>query len=230
MINPTPTIQHIAFIMDGNRRWAKEHKLPTLVGHSKGYRRIEHIVKHVLKLDIPYVTFWAFSTENWNRDKEEVDYLMGLFRKLFQLKSLEKIIKEGARIVVLGNLSRFPVDIQKNALEIIEKTKKNKKITVNIALNYGGREEIVFAVNKILQEKKQSITIEEFGKYLYTSGQPDPDLIIRTGGDQRLSGYLPWQGIYSELCFIPTYWPDFNGKQLDQILVDYSHRQRRFGI
>ncbi len=223
------TPQHIAFIMDGNRRWARERNLPTLVGHSKGYRRIEHIVKHVLKLGIPYVTFWAFSTENWNRDKEEVDYLMGLFRKLFQLKSLEKIIKEGARIVVLGNLNRFPADISKNALEIIEKTRNNRKITVNIALNYGGREEIVYAINKILLEKKQSITIEEFGAYLYTSGQPDPDLIIRTGGDQRLSGYLPWQGIYSELYFIPAYWPDFDGKQLDQILVDYSRRQRRFG-
>lgn len=215
--------------MDGNRRWAREKNLPIVMGHTKGYQRIEDVVKHAKKLGITYVTFWAFSTENWNRDAKEVSDLMNIFRKIFRKNSLKKIIKEGGRIVVLGDMTRFPKDIQENVAEVIESTRENNVITVNIALNYGGRQEILQAVNRILKENKGEVTEEMFGKKLYTAGQPDPDLIIRTGGEKRLSGYLPWQGVYSELAFIDTYWPDFSPQVFDTVLSDFASRQRRFG-
>lgn len=222
-------VKHIAFIMDGNRRWARARKLPIAVGHTRGYQKIEKIVTYAKKLGIKHVTFWAFSTENWNRDKEEVDNLIKIFRRLLRKNAMKTIMDEGGRIVVLGDMTRFPDDIQKNVAGLIDATKDNSAITVNIALNYGGRAEILRAVNTLLQENQKEVNEEEFARYLYSAGQPDPDLIIRTGGEQRLSGYLPWQGVYSELYFTPTLWPDFDEKALDLALSDFVSRQRRFG-
>src|SRR6185437_13324256 len=182
-------IQHVAFIMDGNRRWAKEKNLPTLLGHNRGQKRIEKIVERAQKLEIPYVTFYAFSTENWDRSKEEVDHLLSLFRKIFRSTLFKKLLKNGGRINILGDLSAFPQDIQEDIAKVVEESKKNNKIQINIALNYGGREEIVQAVKRIVSNKidHTEITADLVSAHLYTRNQPDPDLIIRTGGAQRLS-------------------------------------------
>lgn len=222
------TPRHVALIMDGNRRWAKKRLLPTIVGHRKGYSRIEELVPHAKKLGIKHITFWAFSTENWNREKKEVDDLLSIFRTILKKSSLEKILKEGAKIVIFGDITRFPKDIQKNVAEVLEDSKNNTQITVNIALNYGGHAEILKAVNELVKKGK-TVSEEEFSNHLYSQGQPDPDLLIRTGGEKRLSGYLPWQTVYSELYFIDTLWPDFDAKALDSAVLDYEKRSRRFG-
>lgn len=222
---------HIAFIPDGNRRWAKEKGLPTLVGHTKGYDRFDTIVTHAQKLGIQYVTFWAFSTENWKRSEEEVNYLLDLFRKLFRGSLIKKVISLGGKINIIGDMSAFPEDIQKDAKRVMEETKDNSTITINIALNYGGRSEIRNAVQKIVSDKIDLADIDDelISRYLYTKDQPDPDVIVRTGGEFRLSGFLPWQGVYSELYFPEVYWPDFDEKELDKVLQEYIDRERRFG-
>ncbi len=220
---------HIAFIMDGNRRWARQRGLPISVGHTKGVNRVEDIVEHAIKLKIPFVTFWAFSTENWNREEQEVTLLMEIFRKFFSGPIIKKLKKNKVKIIVLGELGRFPEDIQKMLVDLIDDTKQNTAITVNIALNYGGRAEILRAVKQILAEKAKELDEKTFNHYLYTTDQPDPDLIIRTGGEQRLSGFLPWQGVYSELYFPDVYWPDFDEHQFDIALEEFASRERRFG-
>jgi len=222
-------VKHVAIIMDGNRRWARKRGLPIVFGHRKGYKRIEEIVKHAKSLGIKHITFWAFSTENWNREQKEIDDLMNIFRRLFRDSTIKNIIKENSRIIIFGNLKKFPIDIQKGVKGVMKDTKKNNGITVNIALNYGGRDEIIRAVNTLLKEKQKSINEETFSSYLYSRGQPDPDMIIRTGGEQRLSGYLPWQSVYSELYFTKMYWPDFDKEEFDKALEDFSKRHRRFG-
>ncbi len=224
-------IQHVALIMDGNRRWAEEKKLRSLLGHHKGYRQIEKIVDRANKYGIPYITFWAFSTENWKRSDEEVAYLMELFRKALKGNLFKKVMDKGGKIVVLGNLKAFPEDIRTEIIKAVEESRNNTGIQVNIALNYGGREEIVQAVQKIVSDKikQYEITGDLISQYLYTKNQPDPDLIIRTGGAQRLSGYLPWQSIYSELYFTDTYWPDFEAEEFDKAIEEYKRRERRFG-
>lgn len=224
-------IQHVALIMDGNRRWAKERGLPSLIGHAKGYGGIERIVLHAKAKGIRYITFWAFSTENWNREQKEVEYLMDLFRKIFRGSMLKRILKHGGKIQILGELDRFPKDIQEECKKVLNASKDNNGITINIALNYGGRAEIARAVQRIISDKIEpaDISIDLISQYLYTKDQPDPDLIIRTGGEERLSGYLPWQSVYSELYFIDTYWPDFDEKAFDKALEEYARRERRFG-
>lgn len=220
---------HVAIIMDGNRRWAKERGLPIRIGHTNGYKKIETVTNYALSLGISYVTFWAFSTENWNREKKEIDALLAIFRVFFKSTWLKELGKKGVRICILGDLSRFPKDIRDNVLHVVESTKYNKAITVNIALNYGGRAELLRAVSLVLQSDRKTISEEEFSQYLYTASQPDPDLIIRTGGEKRLSGYLPWQAVYSELYFTDTFWPDFDEKSFDSALQEYIRRERRFG-
>ena len=224
-------INHVAIIMDGNRRWAKEKKLPVFLGHQKGYQQIEKIVNRADELGIKYITFWAFSTENWKRNRDEVTYLLNLFRKVLKGKLLDKLIKKNGKIFVLGNIGAFPDDLQKEIARVMDESKNNTGIQVNIALNYGGREEIVQAVQKIVSEKidQSEITEETLSQYLYTKNQPDPDLIIRTGGEQRLSGYLLWQSEYSELYFTDTFWPDFGEKAFDEAIAEYERRERRFG-
>lgn len=221
--------QHVAFIMDGNRRWAKQKGLPVVLGHRKGYQKIEDLVKHARKLGVKHVTFWAFSTENWNREKQEVDDLLNIFRHVLKKSSLDRILKENAKLVIFGDLTPFPKDIQENVREVLQESKNNTGITVNIALNYGGRAEILHAVNQLIKSKTKTIDEETFSNYLYSKGQADPDLIVRTGGEIRLSGYLPWQGVYSELYFTDVFWPAFSTKEFDKAMDEYATRQRRFG-
>jgi undecaprenyl diphosphate synthase len=221
--------RHIAFIMDGNRRWARQNKLSLFLGHDNGARRIEPLVDHALEKGIAHLTFWAFSTENWLRSESEVQDILKVFRRALHDPMIARLHEKKARIKVIGDLAPFPDDIKKDVVKILEDSKDNERITVNIALNYGGRAEILQAIHKLSHEDKTHVTEENFSKLLYTAGQPDPDLIIRTGGERRLSGYLPWQAVYAELFFTDTLWPDFTPDEFEKALEDYAQRQRRFG-
>lgn len=220
---------HVAFIMDGNRRWAQKNKLALFFGHKNGVKQIETITEHAGNKGIKVVTCWAFSTENWNRPQDEILELMDVFRDALADPMVKRLYENGVKIQILGDLSSFPEDIQKSVREIREKSKNNTKLTLNIALGYGGRKEIIDAINCLLKSNKQEVSEEEFKSYLYTGNQPDPDLIIRTGGEKRLSGYLPFQSVYSELYFTDTLWPDFNVEEFDKALDDFAQRQRNFG-
>jgi len=225
------TPHHIAIIMDGNRRWAKLHKMQALQGHAYVVNKIiEDLVDGCVELGIPYLTLWAFSTENWKRDQEEVSGLMGLFRKAFQ-KNVEDLHKKGVRLNMIGDPGKFPSDIQKDIAKWIELSKENTKVTVSFALNYGGRDEILRAMHKATTANVDlsKITEEEFSQCMDTKDIPDPDLIIRPGGEQRLSGYLPWQSVYSELYFTDILMPDFDKHALKKAVEEYASRQRRFG-
>jgi undecaprenyl diphosphate synthase len=230
--------QHIALIMDGNRRWAKKHGLAIFIGHTKGEDRIEPLIDYAIQKGIKYLTFWGFSTENWQRDKKEVNFLLSLYRNNLH-KKMNSFHKKKVRIKVIGNLALFPPDIQKKSQQWMELTKENNAITVNFALSYGGRDEIIRAITKWHEDQKSrpkadrpldgKLTGEEFEKYLDTSGQPDPDLIIRTGGVQRMSGFLLWQSEYSEFYFTETLWPDFTSVEFQKALDDFDNRKRRYG-
>lgn len=223
-------LKHIALIMDGNRRWAKEHNLPTLEGHRLGEKRIEPLVDTAIEMGISYLTFWAFSTENWHREKREVEFLMKLYRTVLDRKA-DSFHKKNVRINCIGNLSLFSSDLQAKTKRWMEQTKNNKLITVNLALSYGGQDEIVRAINKWQKENKKNkeLTKDILANYLDSAGQPDPDLIIRTSGEKRLSGFLMWQSEYSELYFTRTYWPDFTPAKFRLAIAEYKRRQRRFG-
>ncbi len=230
------TPKHVAIIMDGNRRWAKLRGLAVYKGHEVAIDILESIVVHAEKKGIDLLTFWAFSTENWKRNKLEIEFLMKIFRDTLMGPAIQRLIQKGVKINTIGDLSRFPGDVQEKVDEVVKKSKNNDKIVVNLALDYGGREELVQAMNVILNEVEnlenpsdKKIDEATISSHLYTAGQPDPDLIIRTGGDQRLSGFLTWQAIYSELYFTDTYWPDFDEKEFDKALADYASRERRFG-
>lgn len=224
-------LQHVAIIMDGNRRWAASQGLNPVKGHEQAAKNaIEPLIEKCVSLGIPYVTFWAFSTENWKRDEEELKGLFDVFR--FALGTLAlRFIQKGARLRILGDVTRFPKDIAQKSLQLISKSAKNHRITVTFALNYGGRDEIIRAVKKIVSSNISSEEINEnlFASFLDTTGIPDPDLIIRTGGEQRLSGYLPWQSVYSELYFTSTLFPDFTPDKLVIAINDFLKRDRRFG-
>lgn len=225
------TLNHVAIIMDGNRRWAAKHKLAAVAGHEQAARKtIQPLIDHCLKLGIKYLTLWAFSTENWKRDKEEVSGLMNIFRDVLK-ENIAQLHEKGVRLNYLGQIERFPKDIADHVRQGMKMTEKNQKIMVTFALNYGGRDEILRAVKKMIKAnlKEEEITEEKFSGMLDTAGMPDPDLVIRTGGQFRLSGYLPWQSIYSELYFTPVLFPDFSPKELNKALEDYSSRNRRFG-
>lgn len=218
-------------MMDGNRRWARAKGLEPVKGHEYAANHtIEPLIEKCVDLGIPYVTFWAFSTENWKRDEKEVKGILDIFRLAFGTLAL-RFIAKGAKLQILGDMSRFPEDIAKKTLDMIGKSANNKKITVSFALNYGGRDEILRAIKKIVSEKIQAenITEETISTHLDTSGMPDPDLVIRTGGEQRTSGYLPWQSVYSELYFTPVFFPDFTPDQLALAVDDFLKRNRRFG-
>ena len=234
--NPKSKIQnlpsHVAIIMDGNRRWARAHHLPVIAGHKKVVEgRVEELIDHAGHLGIPYITFWAFSTENWGRQPEEVRGVMGLFR-LALAKYAERMIKKGARLKVIGDMSRFDQDIREGVEKFVKKSEKNTAITVTFALNYGGRDEIMRGIHRLIEKGEymdSPLQVNDLGKYLDTAGMPDPDLIIRTGGEQRLSGFMLWQAEYSELYFTQTLMPDFGTKELDKALVEYARRERRRG-
>lgn len=224
--------KHIVLIMDGNRRWAKRKGLSIFNGHDAGAKNIEPLIKFASDSGITFLTFWAFSSENWKRGKLEVELLLRVFRGLLKSDIVTRMIQEGVKIHVIGDYEAFPKDIVVDIKKLIAESKNNKKITVTFALNYGGRQEILRAANRILKEKVSpdgGISEEIFSSYLDTVGQPDPDLIIRTGGQQRLSGFLPWQSVYSELYFTETYWPDFGVKEFEEALAVYAKRERRFG-
>lgn len=227
---------HIGFIMDGNGRWAKARKLTRTNGHSAGVTAMEKIIRHCGDLGIRYVTFYAFSTENWSRPKDEVDFLMNLFSTY-----MDKLIKEidggglktysDSAVRFIGDMSVFNEDFRKKVEYIKEKTSENgEKFTVNIAVNYGGRDEIVHAVNEFISENPNKIVTEkDISERLYTGSLPDPDLIIRTAGESRLSNFLLWQASYSEIYITPVCWPDFTPDELDKALEDYGRRTRKFG-
>lgn len=227
--------KHVAIIMDGNRRWAKKQGLGAIAGHAYAVENtVEKLIERAGEMGIEYLTLWAFSTENWKRDSEEVSGLMNLFRKAL-LTKVKKFIQKGARLKMIGDMSKFVPDIQEGMRKAMEESEKNDKITVTFALNYGGRDEIMRGINSMISSEKskvvKSIKLEEqdLEKYLDTVGMPDPDLIIRTGGEQRTSGFLMWSSAYSELYFTQVLFPDFGPEQLDMAVEEYQRRQRRFG-
>lgn len=218
---------HIAIIMDGNRRWAKAHRLPVLEGHRRVAQVVlEKLVEHAAARGVAYMTFWAFSTENWNRAVEEVKGIMLILKQSLGPFGA-RMMQKGVRLRVIGDLSRFDTGLQKSITDVVAKTRHNTHITVTIALNYGGRDEIVRAIRKLSDPKH--VTEETISSLLDTAGIPDPDLVIRTGGEQRLSGFLPWQSTYSELYFPVWYMPDFTVERLDEAIEEFRGRQRRFG-
>ncbi len=223
-------IQHLGIIIDGNRRWAKEKGLPSLEGHRQGYEKIKEVVRWCKNKRIKIVTLYAFSTENWNRAPVEVNFLMTLLNSGLK-KEIKELDKEGVKLQIIGQKERLPSELQKTIKKAEEITKNNKEMVVNLAISYGGRAEIVKAVRKIVKEgiPPEEVDESKIGDYLYTGGLPDPELIIRTSGEQRLSNFLIWQAAYSELYFTKKYWPDFTEKDLDQALKNYAHRQRKFG-
>lgn len=217
--------------MDGNRRWAKERGLPALSGHKRVADEIlEPLVEHAAKRGVKYMTFWAFSTENWNRNAQEVSGILTLFRHVIR-KRWQRLHEKGVRVRVIGDVSKFPADIQKALQDVVDQTNDNKKITAVFALNYGGRDEIMRAIKRAAQAQQQfnNLTIKQFDSFLDTTGIPDPDCIIRTSGEKRLSGFLPWQGVYSELYFPAFHMPDFTPERLDEAIEEYAGRKRRFG-
>lgn len=213
--------------MDGNRRWAKKHGLPVLAGHKKVADEIlEPLVERAAARGVSVITFWAFSTENWQRDAREVSGIMRIFRHVVK-KRWERLHKNGVRVQVIGDTAKFSSDLRQALEKVVWETRNNKKITAVFALNYGGRDEIVRAIHKLKSPK--AVTREAFSSYLDTTGMPDPDLIVRTGGERRLSGFLLWQSEYSELTFPTFYMPEFTPERLDELLDEYASRQRRFG-
>ena len=222
--------RHIAIIMDGNRRWAKKKGFPPTEGHRQGYEQFKKISDHCNKLGVKILTVYAFSLENWKRSKREVFYLMNLFKRGLR-EQRDFFIKNKVRLNVIGQIEKLPLGLKELVLKIMKETKDNKERILNLAISYGGREEIIEAVKKIIKEKINPSEINEkiFSQYLYTAGQPDPDIIIRTSGEQRLSGFLPWQSVYTELYFSPKFWPDFTEEDLEEVIKEFQNRQRRFG-
>lgn len=220
--------KHIGFIMDGNGRWAKLRGKPRTFGHQKGADAIYNVVNGCYKRDIKAVSLYAFSTENWSRPKEEVDKIFDLLAK-FLKKHTKTLIKHEARLNISGDKSQLPEHLVKEIDKVIEKTNHFTQKTLNIALNYGSRTEIVRAVNNIIKEGVSDISEEEFSKYLYTANLPDVDLIVRTSGESRLSNFLLYQSAYAELYFTDVLWPDFSEEELDKALVWYDGRDRRYG-
>ena len=225
---------HIAIIMDGNRRWARQRNLDVKTGHKEGAKTLENIVRYAKKVGIKYITVYAFSTENWKRSEEEVGALMLLLQAYLDSYA-KRADTEGIKVKVLGDISVLPKGMQNTIGKLEERTKDNTGVTFNIALNYGGRDELLKAVKNIAQEVKegkidiQNISEEMVSNNLYTKGEPDPDLLIRTSGELRLSNFLPWQLVYSEFLFIEKNWPDFTEEDLDNAIIEYEKRTRKFG-
>lgn len=223
-------LSHIAIIMDGNRRWAKDRNLPTAVGHKKGVEALKNTLRACNDFGVKYLTVYAFSTENWNRKKEEVDFLMNLVAVTLT-NELEEMHKENVQIHFIGDISGLSTNLQKILKNAEEKTKNNTGVSLQIALNYGSRAEITTAIKKIVESKvlADKITEELVNSYLYTRNIPDPDLLIRTGGEKRISNYLLWQIAYSEILVLKEFWPEFDKKLLADSIIEFKKRQRRYG-
>lgn len=220
--------KHIAIIMDGNGRWASERNLPRIIGHKVGSESVREIIRVCLELGIEYLTLYSFSTENWQRPKEEIKGLMELLKFLLK-NEVDELIKRGVSIRAIGKLDYLPNDVKDELFKAIEKTKNNNKLKLYLALSYGGRQEILDAVNKIIKSKLKSIDEENFRNFLYDPTLPDPDLLIRTSGEYRISNFLLWQISYSELYFTKTLWPEFRREEFIKAIEDYSKRKRKFG-
>ena len=226
----SPPPRHIAVIMDGNGRWAQQRGLPRLSGHQAGTENIHRLVRAILERDIPYLTVYAFSTENWSRPQEEVTGLFEILRAVIH-REAQALHEQGVQIRHLGSLEGVPDRLRRAILEAIELTKANRRLVLAVAFNYGGRGEIVAAVQRIVREglSPEEVTEKAIATHLSTDGLPDPDLIIRTGGEVRMSNFLIWQAAYAEYYATPTLWPDFGPEDLAAALAAYCQRQRRFG-
>ena len=222
--------KHIAIIMDGNRRWANKNGLTTKEGHKKGADNLQTIARYCNKLGVKYLTVYAFSTENWKRSEEEFKGLMFLLKNYLNDFS-KKADTENIKINIIGDITKLSSDLQDQMIECMERTRNNTGLNLNIAFNYGGRAEIVNAIKNIVKDKikPEDITEELVTNYMYTANQPDPDLLIRTGGELRTSNFLPWQLIYTEFYFPNTYWPEFDENELLKAIQTYKSRNRKFG-
>jgi len=222
---------HVGIIMDGNRRWAKERNLPSFEGHRKGYEKMKLAPDWFFSRGVKILSLYAFSTENWNRQQEEVNYLMKLLGQAVESSLLEQAKKDGYKVLISGRFEELPGDLPAKCLNIMAETKVNNRGLLNICLNYGGRAEIVDAARKMIKNKVELAQVHEgmIKKYLYNGDLSDPDIVVRTSGEQRLSGFMMWQTAYSELFFIKKYWPDFEELDAEIILKEYAERKRRFG-
>ena len=227
-------IKHIAIIMDGNRRWAKSHNLDTKLGHKKGAEVLETIYRYCNKIGLEYLTVYAFSTENWKRTKEEVGAIM-LILQMYLDRFLKTADLDNIKLRILGDIDGVPEELRKKMIQMEERTKDNTGLNLNIAFNYGGRAEIVRATQRIAQDvldgkmEIKDINEDTISNNLYTCGQSDPDLVIRTSGELRMSNFLPWQITYSEFLFLDKYWPDFTSEDIDNAINEYNNRHRRIG-
>jgi undecaprenyl diphosphate synthase len=221
-------IKCVGIIMDGNRRFARAHNKPVFEGHSEGHKKLEEVVALVREAKIPHLVVYAFSTENWQRAEEEVGYLLKLLRFILNNET-KKMVNGKVKVRFIGDRARFPEDIQKGMEKMEDETAKDFEVTLHIAVSYGGRPEILAATNALLAEGKTSVSEEDFSKKLWSYPMPDPDLIIRTGGDKRLSNFLLWQSAYSELFFVDAFWPEFQQEEFERILEEFNARERRLG-
>ncbi len=221
---------HIAIIMDGNGRWAKKRGLPRLAGHQAGTENLRRIIRSCVELGIKYLSIYAFSTENWGRPKEEVEGLLKILESVIE-KELKELHGEGVRLRHIGRLDKLPGELRNKVERAIEMTKDNDKLTIVLAFNYGGRDEIVYAVEQLIRQGVKAEEVNEalISQNLFTAGIPDPDLIIRTSGEMRLSNFLIWQAAYSEYYVTPTFWPDFDKAELQKAIEAFCQRSRRFG-
>jgi len=230
-LEPLPKIPvHVAIIMDGNGRWANARGLPRLAGHRAGTENLRRVIRACVEFGVQYLTIYAFSTENWGRPKEEVDGLLMLMENVID-NELEELNQEGVKILHIGHMDQFAPALRAKVERSIEVTRNNQRLTLCLAFNYGGRDEIVCAIRSILEAgiPAEQVTQELVSQYLFTAGVPDPDLIIRTSGELRISNFLIWQGAYAEWYVTPTYWPDFDRQEFHKALQSYALRDRRFG-
>ena len=229
-IPPERIPRHVAIIMDGNGRWALQRGLPRLAGHKAGTENLRRVIRSTVEFGIPYLTIYAFSTENWGRPPEEVHGLLRILEDVID-RELNELHKEGVQLRHIGRLERLAPRLQEKVLDAVELTKHNQRLVLNIAFNYGGRDEIVQAVQRIIRDgfRAEDVTDERIGQYLYTAGVPDPDLIIRTSGELRVSNFLIWQAAYSEWYITPTFWPDFDKEEYRRALETFAQRDRRYG-
>ena len=221
-------LNHVAIIMDGNGRWGLKRKKNRNYGHLKGIKSVETVIKSSIKNKISYLTLYTFSTENWKRPENEINFLFDLIRKSLK-KNIKKIIKQGIKINVIGSIKGLPADIKRTVKYIERKTIENKTITLNLALNYGSKEEIINALKNLVRKKNKEINIRNFEEELYTKNIPDPEVLIRTGGTKRLSNFLLWQLAYTEIFFINKLWPDFNENDFNDIVKKFYKIKRNFG-
>jgi undecaprenyl diphosphate synthase len=227
---PQPVPDHVAIIMDGNGRWARSRGLPRLAGHRAGVENLRRVIEASVEFGISYLTIYAFSTENWERPPAEVRGLMGIVEEVIDTQ-LEELHQNGVQLRHLGRLSGLDPKLQDKVKHAIELTRNNRRLVLNVAFNYGGRDEIVHAIREIIADGVDPNEVDEdlVSRYLYTSDSPDPDLIIRTSGELRVSNFLIWQGAYAEWYVTPTFWPDFGREELYQALCEFARRERRFG-